>query len=291
MFQWKMIALSVMFGFSAQAQAANCRDRIPKLVCLVKSPAQISDGTIFSNLPCEAGGEKYIPFFESHFDRSPAIIQETYCHLSKLMIATDLPGSARTEGGAVGIRKEFLDAQLPFDRWYSWRDETSFGSPHSSIGPSLGIIHYKSNNNTVEQTVDFLIDHEFGHVWRSLTRHDAEWFSFSWIGFQSTPKPEADFLYRKDLCFYFCNGKFADTKKIPVVLSGLMKAPFATLYSATGAEDDWADAFALYFAVQNGLQLEASVNGQTFDITGHFNSPLLSQKRQYIEDFIHQQGF
>jgi hypothetical protein len=143
----------------------------------------------------------------------------------------------------------------------------------------------------VEQTVDFLIDHEFGHVWRTLTRYDVAWFSYSWNGFQSTPKPESDFPYRKNLCFYFCNGKFSSTLAIPTVFAGFIKSPFATLYSSTGAEDDWADAFALYFAVQNGLQLKATVNGQTFDITEHFNSSLLSQKKQYIQDFIEQQGF
>lgn len=207
------------------------------------------------------------------------------------MIATDLPGSARTEGGSVGIRKEFLDAQLPFDRWLSWRDEASFGSPHSSVGPSLGIIRYKSNNNTVEQTVDFLINHEFGHLWRNRFQHDSTWYSFSWMDFQSAPKPESDFPYRKDLCFYFCNGVFADKMDIPAVFSGYMQSPFATLYASTNAEDDWADAFALYIAVQNGLQLEAMVNGQRYNITDHFNSQLLAQKKQYIEDFLRQQGF
>jgi hypothetical protein len=102
-------------------------------------------------------------------------------------------------------------------------------------GQKLGLIHYPTNQNTPEFTLDYALAHEFGHLfdftnqlnkisdckWEKAPNGDyvhigkcevvpGSWGAFSWTHIDEV-RAEQEYAHRKELCFYFCNGKFIDS--------------------------------------------------------------------------------
>lgn len=294
------IIFSVFIGSAAfgnkTLDTSLCRQKIAKSLCLVIAPEDFDQNQNPAMLPCSPGGENYLTFFEGHFDRSNPLIQKMYCHIDKILVTDAIPGSAMsisgyalpnvTVGATIAVRKELLDAPMTFDQWISWKEETSFGGSASTQGTPMGLINYKSNRNTQEFALDFLLNHEFGHLFDFANRLRSEWSKLSWDT-NAKPLAQYDFFNRQELCFYFCNGRFADPNMASTSFEGLLNTSFATLYAASGAADDWADTFALYvMSEEQGLQLEVETQGQHFDITSHFYSEKLAAKREFIRKFL-----
>jgi len=288
-----LFTLALLMGVSLHARAEDCRAQIAAKVCVIDPPNKTGAAEFsYTRLPCLPGSAKYAPFFEGHYDRSIKIIQKMYCHVEKIMVSTYLPGSAvslynRLVGGAyIGVRKDLLDKPLTLDQWLSWRDETSFGGSLDTKANTLGLINYKSNKNTVEFGLDFLLNHEIGHLLDYANNVGQEWGSLSWRD-QDHPLSKYDFDGRDGLCFYFCNGSKLPANQSAVILKGVMSSPFATPYAATGFRDDWADTFAFYAMNKTfGLTLQIETQGQVFDLTQHLYSPQLQEKRDFLESFL-----
>lgn len=320
-----ILSLSMLLTFPALAQKytqpTDCRDRIAQIVCLVDPVDSSTPDRDFIKRPCMPGSEHYAEVFERHFDRSPAAIKNMYCHLNKVFIEAQFGGTAfaspvtdangKIVGGAVGIRKEVLDNPTTYPQWLSWKEETSFGGSKTITGPSLNLIHYDSNLNTHEMFIDFVLAHEFGHLFDMANRlnqlddcrweEDANgeehlvgactpkpgsWTALSWQQAQ-TPLPANDYPLRKETCFYFCNGKFLAPADSTTIFNGLVGSNFVSTYAASNIGDDWAESFAYFMMIQaQGFQLSVETHGNFFDLTGHFASDLLASKRTYTESFL-----
>jgi len=315
------------FGFllvsalSAQAQEstlANCRNQIAHIVCWVDPVDSQVPGQNFFNRPCLPDSKKYQGFFEAHFDRSEAVLQKMYCHLEKIFVEKTAFGTAyaaimpdangKTTGGIIGIRQEVLDNPLEFPSFLSWKEEISFGGSIKSTDPRLNLIHYQANPMSHSFTIDFLLAHEFGHLF-DFANHlvqvsdcdwDEEtdsqigtctvvpntWGAFSWSHAQKA-LPEQDYFLRDKTCFYSCNGTFLSPADAVTVFDGLMTSNFVSTYAASNMSDDWAENFAYYILSKGrpfGWQVETQ--GVIFDLTGHFQGDLLAGKRAYIEKFL-----
>lgn len=281
---------------------SECRAHIAKAVCWVE-PAQ--DGALADELrPCLKDGYKYVSFFENHFDRSSDLIKKMYCSVDKLWVEKKLSSSAyasplfdtngQIAAGGVGVRQEILDANLGFDQFLSWKEETSFGGSLKSTDPQMNLIQYSSNKATKDFFVDYVMDHEFGHLFDFANKLNhtgaGSWTDLSWKNMRF-PKAENDFPLREQLCYYSCGANFIPHAQATKLFSDLLATNFLSTYASSHPMEDWAESFALYIStVQLGLNLEIHIQGQNFKMTEHFHSPLLKSKRDYVENFL-KSGF
>jgi hypothetical protein len=299
------------------ADLKACRENISKVICWSepRKPGQVGPR------PCLAGGEKFAASFEGHFDRSPDLIKKMYCYVSKITVEQSFFGTAYANGivdandkltsGEVGIRQEVLESPLSFDDWLSWKEETTFGGSPLTTAPRLGIIKYQSNHATTEFFLDYVLDHEFGHLfdfanhlnqttkceYKETTPGNWEqvgeckplpgtWADLFWQSLVQ-PKPDDDYPFRKDVCFYHCNGKSLDRDKASTIFASLMKTQFQSTYAGTHPVEDFAETFAMYLAhTEFGLQYSITAQAQIFDMTAHFNSNNLAKKRDYVQSFL-----
>lgn len=299
---------------------ADCRARIAKIVCLVEPMNADEEGDDFDQRACEPGGESYAWAFEGHFDRSVPVIQKMYCHLSKIWIEKSFVGTAyaglvrdssgKTIGGGIGIRREVLESKLGFDDWLSWKEETSFGGSADSNAPRIGVLNYVSNRPTSDFFLDYVLNHEFGHIFDFANGLNATtecryrekapgewervgtceplpgtWGALSWRNV-SEPLAGNDFAGREKICFYFCNGQFLKAAEAIDLFLGMLGTNFPSTYSSRYPSEDFAENFALKLAHDDGLRLKLETGGHSLDLSGHFLGPKLDTKRRYVEDLI-----
>lgn len=302
------------------ANLSECRARIPSVLCLVDPMDPTEQGDDFDRRVCEAGAEKYASAFQGHFDRSNPTIQRMYCHLDKIWIEKSFIGTAyatlvqdsngKVTGGGIGIRREVLESQLSFDDWLSWKEETSFGGATDSTKPRMGLLNYVSNRATPEFFLDYVLNHEFGHIfdfanqlnrttecrfrekapgeWERVGSCEplpGSWGALSWKTI-SEPLPGNDFAGRSGICFYFCGTNFLKPADALSLFKGMMTTNFASTYSSRYPAEDFAEAFALKIAHDEGLRLQLNINGEALDLSGHFLGPKLDTKRQFVEELI-----
>jgi hypothetical protein len=300
------------------APFADCRSQISQIICLVDPVDSQAPDQDFFNRPCLPESKNYQSFFEAHFDRSPVVLQKMYCHLKKINVektsfgtayaATMPDANGKTIGGIIGIRKEVLDHALEFPSFLSWKEEISFGGSITSTDPRLDLIHYQSNPMSPSFTIDFLLAHEFGHLfdfanhlvqvsdcdWDDKTDTQVgtctvvpnTWGALSWSHAQKA-LPEQDYFLRDQTCFYSCNGKFLSPLATTTIFNGLMSSNFVSTYAASNMSDDWAESFAYYIlSSAQPFNWQVETQGVTFDLTGHFHGDLLAGKRAYIQNFL-----
>jgi hypothetical protein len=300
----------------------DCRSHIAKVICLV-NPEESEESKNPLDRPCLKGGAAYAHYFETHYDRSNIMIQGMYCHLERIWIEkkfsatayatgiSDVSGGPVT-GGAVGIRKEVLDSDSDFDRWLTWKEETNFGGSKVSTDPSVGVLAFRSNKQTHADLLDYILNHEFGHLFdfgNSITKlqdcesnepsnavaepvkacaFEPESFGYlSWTD-SEVPRPENRFPGQDDFCFYACDEtNQIDPKFTSILYSGLIKSNYISSYAASNPWDDWAETFASYLAYEDGsMQLRLQTGGRRFNIRRHFYSEVMQSKREYVQRFI-----
>lgn len=301
----------------ALTDLTQCRARIKTIVCAVEPPKKGEDRAL---RPCSAGGERFAPFFEAHFDHSSELIQRMYCHVDKLWVEKEFHGTAyaspmvdkdgKVVAGGVGIRQEVLDSNLTFDQWLSWKEETSFGGGTKTSDKPLGLIQYFSNRNTKEYFLDYVLNHEFGHLfdfandlnhivdcefkkdadgkWRyvgSCVPKPGSWTALSWQN-RKDPVAGADFPIRSELCFYACYGHFIDRKNAVSLFTGLTGSPYQSTYAASNYVEDFAETFASKIAYDSGFRYGLNIGGQSFDMSAHYAAPVMQPKRDYINKFL-----
>ena len=289
--------------FNLPSSTANkdlqiCRQHIAKAVCWVDpNPFGVE-----MDRPCLKGGEKFVPAFEGHFDRSSDMIKKMYCHVDRLWVEKQTDSTAYASpimdrfggkmiAGGVGVRQEVVELQATFDHWLSWKEETSFGGDLETTKSTMGVINYISNKSEKEFFFDYVMNHEFGHLFDFANDINerfttSDWSKLSWKT-PSQPTSGNDYPLRDRLCYYYCHGHFIDKKDAGVIFSGLMKTNFLSTYASRHPAEDWAETFAHYIAAKDlGLVYRVETQDQKFDLTAHFNSPLLEQKREYVEKFM-----
>src|SRR5437868_8640862 len=93
-----ILSISMLLTLPALAQMytqpTDCRDRIAQIVCLVDPVDSSMPDRNFIKRPCMPGSEHYAEVFERHFDRSPDVIKNMYCHLNRVFIEVQFGGTA-----------------------------------------------------------------------------------------------------------------------------------------------------------------------------------------------------
>lgn len=282
----------------ANKDLKECRLHIAKAICWVDP----SPWGVEIDRPCLKGGEKFVSAFEGHFDRSSDMIKEMYCHVDRLWVEKQTDATAyaspimdrmggKMVAGGVGVRQEVVEQLANFDQWLSWKEETSFGGDLSSTTKTMGLINYVSNKPEKEFFFDYVMNHEFGHLFDFANKingrfNTTTWSRISWQN-SSTPTANNDYPLRSRLCYYFCQGDYLDKKDAPKVFSGMINTNFLSTYASRHPSEDWAETFAHYIAANTlGLVYHVEIQGQKFDMTAHFHSDLLKEKREYTEKFM-----
>lgn len=275
-----------------------CRQHIAKAVCWV-DPSPLG---VQYDRPCLSGGEQFIAAFEGHFDRSSDIIKKMYCHVDRLWVEKETDATAYASpimdryggkmiSGGVGVRQEVVEQLATFDHWLSWKEETSFGGDLSTTKTTMGLINYVSNRPSKDFFFDYVMNHEFGHLFDFANDINERFTTSDWsrLSWKTPAKPNSanDYPLRDRLCYYFCNGNYIDKSDSASIFSGLMKTNFISTYASRHPSEDWAETFAHYIAANTlGLAFHVETQGQKFDMTAHFHSPLLAKKREYVENFL-----
>jgi hypothetical protein len=287
----------------------DCRSHIADAVCLVDPVDYNNPYANQYNRPCLPGGEKYASVFEKHFDQSGPMIQKMYCSLEKIWIENILTTTAYASpiydssnnlvAAAIGIKKEFIEKPLSMGNWLSSKEESSFGSKR-------GLINYThEQKNKKFNAIIYAINHEFGHIFdyaNKINQYDEDclmdqspgncipkeksWGAISWA---SAVKPLAQntIILSSPLCFYNCQGEFVNSDQAGLLFESLIKTNFQSTYSTINPKEDWAEAFALYLATNEaGLNLKVETTGKTYNLTEHYLSQKLSEKRDFVKKFI-----
>ena len=157
-------------------------------------------------------------------------------------------------GGIIFIDTERLSKKA--NEWATEKEKTVFSF---APGQDLKVTLETDENNTIENSLAFILLHEFGHI---LATVDAVAPDFSLM-----KRDFKTFPYFKDFWFTEVHSeydtdikdrtkfKFYSKEKIPFSPNGLElyseleDSPFVTLYSANNADDSFAEAYASYVHV------------------------------------------
>ncbi len=305
-------------GFAAGE--ATCRDYIAKVICLVDATME---GQEPEERPCLAGGETYAIYFEQLFDHQPPALQRMFCSLDHIFIekqfnATAYAGTRENEAGEIvgavmGIRRSVLDEQLTLQHWASWKEQLSFGGiiEGYQVKADLPMVLTKSNPGA-NDFLYFLVAHEFGHIFdfaNGLNELECEgeeqeqeleegqrpnchfransWGAISWKNLDEV-KPTFAFYKREGLCFYACGETPLARNVVAKLYHEFSAAGFISLYAATNAWDDFAETLAYLLATKHtGMTYQIhDQQGSSYDIAAKLYSPLLLEKREYLEKFL-----
>lgn len=300
-----LLLFTLLFNVS-ESLATDCRERISQIVCLVDPLDESNSFTTAYNRPCLDGGEKFSKIFEKHFDQSHSVIKKMYCSLEKIWIENELSTTAYASpifdqsdnlvGAGIGIKKEFLLEAPGLSSWLSQKDNSSYGNT------SAVTINTKKNTHSA---IHFALNHEFGHIFdyaNKINRYDGpcnavvfpqdcrpasgSWTHLSWKNAKESNETNNHPLFKR-LCFYQCGGEYLANDSAVIIYEELMKTNFASTYSTLNAKEDWAEAFALYLETSGkDLEISATTPLKTFDLSKHFNSHRLKEKRLFIEKFL-----
>ncbi|WP_411821863.1 hypothetical protein [Leptospira sp. 'Mane'] len=205
---------------------------------------------------------KRLSLIRKNLPEKVSILMDRY--LYGIYFVKNLGGTGVT--GIIRYNKEpiggiiFLDTDLlnqPANEWATFKEKSVFTEQE---GKNLRVILETEENNTEVAALEFILLHEFGHILATVESHAPDYsvvkrdyrnlpfFKGIWIGETMSEFDEDDFAERKKIKFY---GK----EKINLVPDGLNlykklhDLPFVTLYSATNADDSYAEAFASYIHV------------------------------------------
>jgi len=245
-------------------------------------------------------------------DMPPAVLRLLEKPLLGVYLGCGLGSSAVTDviaspdGKVLGL-VTLMDADAFLGRtandWASWKENTPF-LPGSDFQVHLQIEAPENDNR--KNAMQFLLLHEFGHVLTANSEFLPDW----WIGsqkFKSTeeysflslswqiamngdiiPLLRHDFEYRKDLRFYSDQQVAGDL--IPGIYSALEKTGFSSLYAATNAYDDFAEAFAMYVhSVMMGKPYQLSIRSGDeviLEVGDYWSSPRSRSRKQLFAEYL-----
>ncbi|MFZ6643377.1 hypothetical protein ACO0LL_26890 [Undibacterium sp. TC4M20W] len=245
-------------------------------------------------------------------DMPPVVLQLLDKPLLGVCLGRGLGSSAVTDvvtspdGQILGL-VTLMDADAFLGRtandWASWKENTPF-LPGSAFQVHLQIEAAENDNR--KNAMQFLLLHEFGHVLTANSEFLPDW----WIGsqkFRSTeeysflslswqiamngdiiPLLRHDFEHRKNLHFY--SDQQVDGDLIPSIYKALEKTGFSSLYAATNAYDDFAEAFAMYVhSVMMGKPYRLSIRSGDeiiMEVADYWSSPRARSRKQLFAEYL-----
>jgi hypothetical protein len=284
-----------------QVTDSNCRSAIEQIVCLVE-PSKGDEPDY--NRACLDGSKAYIKAFEDLHDELPGYLQKMFCHLTKIYIEKDFIGSAYAGlvregdqengpilGGILGVRQSLLDHPYSLDEWAGWKEQLHFGTSADTVQVAAGLPTVHSIvPGTQLGMLYFLVAHEFGHIFDFTNALNAggSWQALSWKT-DNVPLDEFEFSLRKELCFYFCDGKFIPGERQDELYEALAKTNFISAYATRYSAEDFADSFAYYVLMteRNAVYQVVTASGLVYDpIERLRRNPLMASKKRYLAGFL-----
>ncbi|MGZ3694406.1 MAG: hypothetical protein ACXWQO_09495 [Bdellovibrionota bacterium] len=284
-----------------RANGQDCRVAIASAVCLVDPP----EGDDFGKeRPCQEGSATYAKYFEELYDLFPAHLQKMFCHLPKIFIEKEFIGSAygglltedgkqdgRILGGILGIRRSLLDNPYSLDEWASWKEQIHFGTDAKRVNSVPGLPLVQTDLPPAHWSMlYFLVAHEFGHIFDFTNKlnEGGSWQALSWKSAE-VPLDQFEFSLRKDLCFYFCEGKFISAARQDELYLSLGKTNFISAYATRYSAEDFADTLGFYSLMteKNAAYRISTASGLVYEPIERLRAdPLLASKRLYLEKFL-----
>lgn len=298
----------------------NCREKISQMMCLVDRQPEGDRG---KDRECLEGGKDYAKYFESLYDHYPEAIQRIFCSLKVIYIEKQFNGTAYAGllqdeqgnilGAQMGMRKSVLDEGLNLATWASWKEQLSFGGIKDSyqILEDLPIIQTASSHQ-VNGFLYFVVAHEFGHIFdfaNKLNKCKSEEYAQRWEEDPSVEcemddesfgalswltdrrlKSEYEFPNRRELCFYWCDGKILDKTVIPQIYRDLDKSNLISIYATTQPFDDFAESLA-YFLMSQHLGASYIIDtkqGDIYNVMEKITSDRFHSKFEYVRDFLNR---
>jgi hypothetical protein len=157
-------------------------------------------------------------------------------------------------GGIIFIDTSLLSNSA--NAWATAKEKTVFSF---NTGEDLKVILENDAEDTINNALAFILLHEFGHILATVDKHAPDYsvikrdyrgfpyFKDFWIS-ESQSEYDGDVKERNKIQFYSKN-KRAMVPEGLEVYSDLKDTPFVTLYSATSADDSFAEAYASYVHV------------------------------------------
>lgn len=223
--------------------------------------------------------------------------------LFRIYFCEDLGGSAvtgivRKDGDPIG-GFVILDANTlnrNANDWISYKENSSFQKGNVKIRIRIE----EEKQNTKSNALRYILLHEFGHILSETEKIGPSFFSHKrsfanfefykgiWRSEKVSYLDDSVFTFRPQIRFYSESLSLEENwEKIYPVLS---KTPFPTLYSATNADDFFADSFVSYVHVileKKPWALEILKNNKTiFKMENGIEKDSLSTQRKIIEKII-----
>ncbi len=241
----------------------SIRDRIrpatPEILEYIEGVNRL-DGFAVSTSPMEINAETKRKIAGELEKLPPKVLELIKKRVIGIFTVQNLGGSALT-GCAYGKNgSEFgfiiLDMNMlnkPANEWITLKENTVFAP---ETGWKLDIKIENDETNTKESAVVYIFLHELGHIVHDVYKvlpplaqesKDFSDFEFSgdvWLN-ELQPRREISFVYQEILAFYGRNPPFS-VQIAPEIYRSLEKTPWATLYGATNANDDFAEFFVSY---------------------------------------------
>jgi hypothetical protein len=295
-----------------------CKARIRGILCLVDAWEEGKTRV------CLAGGESYAPHMTEVYDGLPPKMQKLFCTMKVIFVEKDLESLAYAgvngadELGAfdavMGIREELLVHDYVAQDVFGWKEQKAFGvqAPPFKTLPGSPIVSAKiAGKNTALQ---YVLIHELAHVldfsnqanhfvckagedctgeqeWneafgRKFESVAGSWSALSWLNWVD-PTRNHDFILRRDLCFYGCNGKGLNLLQMPEFYRQLNAVEYVTTYAAISPMEDFAESTAFYFLSQQpGFEYHVTDPEATYFLNRKWYA--MKDKREWIENFYAQ---
>lgn len=297
----------------------DCRANIKKIICEVEPQKEP-----FEERACLGGETKYIPIFVQIYDSLDPINQKMFCSLRIIYVERNFFATAyastvykkentgriiQLPGTILGIRKAYLDLAPPFATWATWKDQLNFTAIKTDLDLPLTFPRFTAGPRNPSFLKDVVI-HEFGHMFDFANGLDAvqlddencgaandsencpyhfvekSWGSLAWKNF-NTIKPEYDFFNRDRLCFYRCTTHMNPETDVVPFYQGLGHSVFVSTYAASHPMEDWAEAWAAHWMLENGEDFEIKASADDgFRASDIVNSPKAAERKKFMDHFL-----
>ncbi|WP_341867365.1 hypothetical protein [Leptospira andrefontaineae] len=223
--------------------------------------------------------------------------------LLRIYVCENLGGSAvtgliRKEGKSIGgfVILDVNTLNRNANDWISYKENSTFQKGNIKIRIRIE----EEKQNTKANALSYILLHEFGHILSETENigpsfflakrsfKNSEFYKAAWKSEKVSYFDDSTFILRPQIRFYSESLSLDENwEKIYPILS---KTPFPTLYSATNADDFFADSFVSYVHVvlnKKPWELEILKNNKSiFRMENEIQKDSLLEQRKIIEKII-----
>jgi hypothetical protein len=194
------------------------------------------------------------------------------------------------------------------NEWATWKENSAFKSKEKQKY-RLNLVIEEEENNTVINAIRYIILHELGHVFGTVTKVHTTWkdrhnkkrkdmdYPFQKLSWKMThdnkilSRFDDCFHERELLKFYFFRKAKLNNEQIPSTYSKLIECTnFASLYAATNLWDDFAESFVIYFHVvieKRPWRITIEKEGQRdIDIHACWKENRCNRKKEFMDKWF-----